>query len=109
MVIAFVQPHRVEAVLQALHGVDGLTGATITHGKGFGRADSASRPDSEDIFGTADRVRIEVAIRDALEDRVVHTIRDAAHTGRRGDGKIYVLPIARAVRIDTGADGEAAI
>ena len=106
-VIAFVQPFVAAKVADALHDVQGVTGATFTEARGFGRGRRdgvASIPDAEAIHGTAPRVRIEVMVREGLEDRVVEAIRQAAHTGNRGDGKIFVIELERAVRISTGEE-----
>ena len=106
MILAFIQPYMAPQVVHALHRVAGLTGATFTDAKGFGRGRSAERPVPEVLFGTADKVRVEVIVRDELQDAVVAAIRRAAHTGKRGDGKVYILPVAGAVRIATGEEGE---
>lgn len=109
MVIAFVQPYMAPQVVSALHQVPGLTGATFTDVKGFGRGRPTDAPTSEVLYGTATKVRIEVMVRDDLEAAVVRAIREAAHTGNRGDGKVYVLPVARALRIATGEEGDEAV
>lgn len=83
--IAFIQPFRVEKVIDALHAVEGLSGATVTEVRGFGRG-RGRRAGPEALFGAVTRARIDVMLPDALVDRVVATIRDAAHTGQRGDG-----------------------
>jgi len=109
MVIAFIQPFMAPDVVLALHRVPGLTGATFTDVKGFGRGRPTDSPTSEVLFGTADRIRIEVAVPADCEQVVVRAIQEAAHTGNRGDGKIYVLPVDRAVRIATGEEGDAGV
>ena len=102
-VIAFVQPFMAEKVVHALQAIDELSGATFTRVRGFGRNRArAARFTEEGIVGTSDKVRVEAMIPDALEDRVVQAIRDAARTGKPGDGKIYVVAVERAVRIRTG-------
>ncbi len=115
VVIAFIQPFMAEKVVEALHAVPGLSGATFTEVRGFGRGrakDEATPTETEveeELFGTLPKVRVEAMVRDGLEDLVVRTIRDAAHTGNRGDGKVYVSSIDRAVRISTGEEGEKAV
>ena len=109
MIVAFIQPFAASDVVTALHRVPGLTGATFTDVKGFGRGRPSEVPTSEVLYGTADRVRVEVVVRDELADAVAHAIRDAAHTGKRGDGKVYVLPVDRAIRIATGEEGDDAV
>lgn len=109
MVVAFVQPFMVDRVMDLLHQVPGLSGATFTEVKGFGRGRPSDRPVSEVLYGTSDKVRVEVVVWQELEDAVVRAIQGAAHTGNRGDGKVYVLPVTRAVRIATGEEGENAV
>ena len=109
-IIAFVQPFMAEKVVQALHGVEGLSGATCTRVYGFGRGrGSSAERRHEEVFGTTAKVRIEAMIPDRLERSVVEVICRAAHTGRKGDGKIYVMPLEGAIRIQTGEQGEAAV
>lgn len=109
MIVAFVQPFMAPQVMQALHGVPELTGATFMDARGFGRGRLTDAPTSEALYGTADKVRVEIVVRDELEDVAVRAIREAAPTGKRGDGKVYVLPVHRAVRIATDEEGEDAI
>jgi nitrogen regulatory protein P-II 1 len=111
MIVAFVQPFMTEKVVQALHAVEGLTGASFwnIHGFGRGRGDEPGAVRHQDILGAINKVRVEVMVPDHLENTVVQTIRGAARTGRKGDGKIYVVALERAVRIRTGEEGEAAI
>ena len=115
MVIAFVQPFMAEKVVQALHAVTGLSGATFTDVRGFGRGRTKDETElteaevEEQLLGTLPKVRVEAMIPDELEDLVVRTIEAAAHTGNRGDGKVYVSSIERAVRISTREEGEQAV
>ena len=111
MVIAYVQPSAAADVVHALHQVRGLTGASFVNVRGFGRGREArvNHP-PEVLLEDADRVRIEVMIRDELEDEVVKVILTTARTGNSdGDGKIYLAGFSRAVRIATGEEGETAI
>jgi nitrogen regulatory protein PII len=111
MVIAFIQPFMAEKVVQALHLVDGLSGASLwtVHGFGRGRGDAAGASRHEEILGAIKKVRLDVMVPDHLEETVVRVIRKAAHTGRKGDGKIYVTSLERAVRIRTGEEGDPAV
>lgn len=109
MVIAFVQPFMAPDVVQALHGVPGVTGASLTDVQGFGRGRPTEQLTAEVLYGTSGKVRIEVVVHEEAEDAVVRAIREAAHTGNRGDGKIYVLPVDRAVRIATAEEGDHAV
>lgn len=78
-------------------------------GFGRGRARGASHRIGEELVEYLPRVQIEIMCRDDLVEEVVATIAKAAHTGLRGDGKIYVSPVDMAVRISTGEHGEAAV
>lgn len=107
-VIAFIQPFMADKVVDALHAVQGLAGATVTDCRGFGRG-RAKTAAPEELLGTVRRVRLDVMVTDGVVDQVVKTIRDTAHTGNRGDGKVYVVPLERAVRISTAEEGDAAV
>ena len=111
MISAFIKPHKLMDVTLALHRIDGLSGASTSEVRGFGRGRAKDAPDKI-IHETLDylpRVRLEIACPDNLVDAVVSTIETVAHTGLRGDGKIYVIPIDEAVRISTGERGESAL
>jgi nitrogen regulatory protein PII len=110
LVIAFIQPFMVEKVVQALQRIDGLSGASIgqVHGFGRGRGQAERSTRREELLGISPRARVETVVPDRLEKDVVEAIRHAAHTGRKGDGKIYVVPVEQAVRVRTGEEGEAA-
>lgn len=103
VIVAFIRPAKEEAVREALHELPGLTGASFSDVRGFGRG--RSRVGDEDIVGAAPRVRVEVMANDLLANSVESTIASVAHTGKRGDGKVYVLPLAAARRISTGETG----
>ena len=102
---AFIKAHRLDELSIALHHVEGLTGMTVTDAHGFGRGRSRER--EPDDFHKI--VRIEVFCTDNLASIVVTAIEHAAHTGLRGDGKIYVIPVEDAIRISSGEHGESAI
>lgn len=111
VVIAFIRPSKEEAVVEALHAVEGLTGASFAHIHGFGRGrgDRSRREVDEALTGTLPAVRVDVMTSDALAPKVVAVITEAAHTGNRGDGKVYVLPVESAVRVSTREHGESAV
>ena len=103
---AFIRKHKLGAVIRALHKVKGLTGLNIVDCKGYGRGlVTAADPES----GFHPGVKIEIICLDGLADTVVNVIEKAAHTGLKGDGKIYILPVEQAVRISTGERGEGAV
>lgn len=104
IVVAYIKPHKLSGVVLALQEVEGLTGATFSEVRGFGRGRARSAPDriQEEAGDFVPRVRVEVACADGLVDRVVKAIEKSAHTGLRGDGKILVYTLEKAVRISTG-------
>lgn len=109
---AYIKPHKLSEVTLALHRVEGLTGMSVSEVKGFGRGLSKDAPHStrEELIDYIPHVKIEIVCHDALVGEIVETIRRAAHTGLRGDGKIYVLSrVEEAVRISTGERGEDAV
>ena len=111
VVVAFIRPSKEEAVADALHTLDGLTGASFTHILGFGRGrgDRSRREFDEALTGTLPAVRVDVMTTDALAPKVAAVIIEAAHTGNRGDGKVYVLPMDSAIRISTREHGDDAV
>lgn len=107
-IIAFVQPFMAAQVMQALHDVPGVTGASYALVRGFGRGRSREQAAHEALDGGSGKMRFEVMVDDAVVDHAVVAIQNAAHTGNDGDGKIYVLPLDRAVRIATGEEDASA-
>lgn len=102
---AFIKTHRLVEVTRAVHHVEGVDGMTVADTRGVGRGREATH--SVDEFKQV--VRIEVFCKDSTAMGVVKAIEDAAHTGLRGDGKVYVLKVEEAVRISTGERGDAAV
>lgn len=109
MIVAFVQTFMAADVGRALHQLPGLSGASFMDIRGFGRRRHRDPVDTEELYGTAPRMRVEVVVPDEMEDAVVRAIAAAAHTGARGDGKIYVVELTRALRISTGEEGTGAL
>ncbi len=116
LILAIIQPSKLDAIKEALVKV-GIQGMTVTGAKGFGR--QKGRPlaflgllDMEGKPFTVDfvpKVRIEIVVNDDLTDAVVDTIVSTAKTGTIGDGKLFVIPVSRAVRIRTSEENEAAL
>jgi nitrogen regulatory protein PII len=106
---AFIKAERLGQVMLALHEIEGLTGVTAAHAQGFGRGHDTGLSARRDVTDMTPIVRVEVFCRDELAATVVCEIENAAHTGLRGDGKIYTLPVEEAVRIGTGERGEDAV
>ena len=101
MVIAFIKPIKFDEVILALHKIEGLTGASSSeiHGFGLDRSRHVPEQESEISLDFKPHIRLEITCHTKLVDEVLSTITKAAHTGLRGDGKIYVLPLEEAVRI----------
>jgi nitrogen regulatory protein PII len=116
LVLAIIQPNKLEAVKEALVKL-GIQGMTVTGAKGFGR--QKGRPlaflgllDMEGKPFTVDfvpKIRIEIVVNDDLVDSVVDTIVATAKTGTIGDGKLFVIPVSRAIRIRTEETNEKAL
>ncbi len=112
---AYIKPHKLDAVTIALHKIEGLTGMSVTEIKGFGRGrgktdDSPKKTEGDHLsFEHKSFIKIEIICSDAISGDVVATIKNAAHTGLRGDGKIYVSDVQMAVRIRTSETGDKAI
>ncbi len=110
LVTAIVKAHRVEDVSNALKELD-VTGKTLSDCQGFGR----QRGHTEVYRGGEYRVdfipkvRIDVLCDDVNAEKVADVIADAARTGKIGDGKIWIVPVARAIRIRTGESGADAL
>lgn len=103
LVIAIIRPSKLDDVRDALHGA-GVQGITVSEIKGFGRQKGQT-----EIYRGAEyttlfvpKVKLEIAVDDALAPRVVETITETARTGSIGDGKIFVIDLEQAVRIRTG-------
>ncbi len=110
IVNAYVKPHRVSDVVEAMHRIDRLTGLTVLHAHGFGRSGTSSKGERAEELGLlAPYEKIEILCRDDLAEKVVRTLETAAHTGLRGDGRIYVVQAEDVVRIATGERGEDAV
>ncbi|WP_445680386.1 P-II family nitrogen regulator [Radicibacter daui] len=109
LVMAIIKPFKLDEVRQALTQL-GIQGLTVSEVKGFGRQKGQTEiyRGAEYSVSFLPKVKVEVAVTDEQADSVVDAIQSAANTGRIGDGKIFVLDVARAVRIRTGeVDAEA--
>ena len=109
-VIAIIQPHRLDAVRDALSEA-GIHGLTVSEVRGYGRQKGHTEiyRGSEYKISYIPKLKLELAVDDALLDRAIEAIRLAAHTGRIGDGKIFVLDLQSAMRIRTGETGAEAL
>ena len=107
---AVVKPFKLDEVRKALSEI-GVTGLTVTEVKGFGRQKGHTElyRGAEYVVDFLPKVKIEVVMEDSMVERAVEAIQLAAHTGRIGDGKIFVSTIDEAIRIRTGERGGDAI
>ena len=107
---AIIKPFKLDEVKEALHEV-GITGITVTEAKGFGRQKGHTElyRGAEYVVDFLPKVKIEAVMDDALVARAVEAIQQAAHTGKIGDGKIFVSPVEEAIRIRTGERGPDAV
>ena len=107
---AIIKPFKLDEVKEALQEV-GLQGITVTEAKGFGRQKGHTElyRGAEYVVDFLPKVKVELVVPDELVERAVDAIRNAAQTGRIGDGKIFIAPIEDAIRIRTGESGIDAI
>jgi nitrogen regulatory protein P-II 1 len=107
---AIIKPFKLEDVKEALNKV-GVQGLTVTEAKGYGRQKGHTElyRGAEYIVDFLPKLKIEVVIDDGLLDNAVDAIKHAAHSGKIGDGKIFVSSVDEVIRIRTGEKGGAAI
>ncbi|MTI11178.1 P-II family nitrogen regulator [Curvivirga aplysinae] len=107
---AIIKPFKLDEVKEALHDV-GIQGITVTEAKGFGRQKGHTElyRGAEYVVDFLPKVKLEIVLDDALAANAVEAIQNAAHTGRIGDGKIFVSTVDEVIRIRTGETGSDAI
>lgn len=100
---AIIKPFKLDEVREGLSAV-GITGMTVTEGKGFGRQKGHTElyRGAEYVVDFIPKVKIEVVVTDDQLDSALEVITNEARTGKIGDGKIFVLPVEKVVRIRTG-------
>ena len=110
LIIAIIKPFRLDEVREALSGI-GVEGLTVSEVKGYGRQKGHTEVyrGAEYSVTMVPKLKLEIVIADSLAERVVETITAAARTGSIGDGKIFTLDVASAVRIRTGETNETAL
>jgi len=110
LITAIIKPFKLDEVREALSGV-GVQGITVTEVKGFGRQKGHTElyRGAEYVVDFLPKVKLEAAVEDQLLERAIEAIQQAAHTGRIGDGKIFVTTVDEAIRIRTGEKGIDAI
>ena len=107
---AVIKPFKLDEVKEALQEV-GLQGITVTEARGFGRQKGHTElyRGAEYVVDFLPKVKIEVVVEDAMVEKTVEAIVNAARTGRIGDGKIFILPVEEVIRIRTGERGGDAV
>ena len=110
LVTAVIKPFKLDDVREALSGI-GVQGVTVTEVKGFGRQKGHTElyRGAEYVVDFLPKVRLDIAVDDAMVDRVIDAITSVARTGKIGDGKIFVFDVEQVIRIRTGETGEEAL
>ena len=105
-----IKPFKLDEVKEALHEV-GVKGLTVFEAKGFGRQKGHTElyRGAEYVVDFLPKVKIEVVLEDELLENAIEAIQQAAHTGRIGDGKIFITNVEGAIRIRTGESGREAV
>lgn len=110
LVTAIIKPFKLEAVKEALQA-NGIDGMTVSEASGYGRQRGHIEVyrGAEYTVDLVPKVRVEVVVDEADADRVVEAIVGAARTDKIGDGKVWVTPVERVVRVRTGEQGRDAL
>ncbi|NOY65908.1 MAG: P-II family nitrogen regulator [Gammaproteobacteria bacterium] len=110
LVTAIIKPFKLDDVREALSEI-GVQGVTVTEVKGFGRQKGHTElyRGAEYVVDFLPKVKIEAAVSDDLLDQVLEAITKSAHTGKIGDGKIFVYDLQQAIRIRTSESGDEAL
>ena len=109
-VTAIIKPFKLDEVREGLAEL-GVTGLTVTEVKGFGRQKGHTElyRGAEYVVDFLPKIKVEVVVADDRVEAVIDAIVKAAHTGKIGDGKIFVSPIEQVIRIRTGETNESAV
>ena len=107
---AIIKPFKLDDVRESLAEI-GITGMTVSEVKGFGRQKGHTElyRGAEYMVDFLPKVKIELVIQDDLLDQAIDVIVETAHTGKIGDGKIFVTDVERVIRIRTGEENEEAV
>ncbi|XZG71497.1 P-II family nitrogen regulator [Chitinibacteraceae bacterium HSL-7] len=107
---AIIKPFKLDEVREALSDA-GISGLTVSEVKGFGRQKGHTElyRGAEYVVDFLPKVKVEIVVADSQVDGAIEAILKAAHTGKIGDGKIFVTPVEQVIRIRTGETDEAAI
>ncbi|MBI4202901.1 MAG: P-II family nitrogen regulator [Chloroflexi bacterium] len=108
---AIIRPERLSIVVSAL-AEEGFHGLNVSHVTGRGEQRGIAyvgRAGQSYVVDMLPKVKLEIVVRDHDTQRVIDTIITAARTGEVGDGKIFVIPVANAIRVRTGENGDVAL
>jgi nitrogen regulatory protein P-II 1 len=110
LITAIIKPFKLDEVREALAEA-GVSGLTVVEVKGFGRQRGHTElyRGAEYVVDFLPKIRVEVALPDDRVDDAIEAIIKASRTGKIGDGKIFVTPLEKAIRIRTGETGEEAL
>jgi len=110
LVTAIIKPFKLDDVREALADI-GVSGITVIEVKGFGRQKGHTElyRGAEYVVDFLPKIKLEIAVDDTSMDQVIDAIRSAAHTGKIGDGKIFVFDLEEVTRIRTGEQGPDAL
>jgi len=110
LITAIIKPFKLDDVREALSDI-GVQGITVTEVKGFGRQKGHTElyRGAEYVVDFLPKVKIEVAVDEGIVDQVIESVRNAANTGKIGDGKMFVTPVEQVIRIRTGESGVEAL
>ena len=110
MITAIIKPFKLDDVREALSEI-GVQGITVTEVKGFGRQKGHTElyRGAEYVVDFLPKVKVEIAVDADIAEKVIEAVRNAANTGKIGDGKIFVATVEQVVRIRTGETGAEAL
>ena len=109
-IVAVIKPFKLDEVREALADV-GVSGLTVTEVKGFGRQKGHTElyRGAEYVVDFLPKLKIETVVSEDIVEQAIEAVPQAAHTGKIGDGKIFVFDVEQVIRIRTGETGEAAV
>jgi nitrogen regulatory protein P-II 1 len=107
---AIIKPFKLDDVKEALNEI-GIQGMTISEVKGYGRQKGHKEiyRGAEYVVDFIPKIKLEIVVESEWADKVIAAIKAAAHTGKLGDGKIFVFPVEQAIRVRTGETGTDAL
>jgi nitrogen regulatory protein P-II 1 len=110
LIIATIKPYKLEDVREALTAI-GVRGMMVSEIKGFGAQSGHTEiyRGAEYAVNFVPKIKLEIAVPSDMADSIIETITKTARTGKIGDGKIFVLDLAQAVRVRTGETGQDAL